>query len=518
MKKILIGTLAVAMLAACSRNENVIGESGPMQVTIDPTITRATETDFEANDAIGLTITTSQGVYVANRKFVYVSESKFVGEESLLWYEDINAPSTLFAYYPYSDPAPSEFTVSADQNGSGYTSSDLMTSYKQDIYPTKTAIGMTFRHRMARLIFTIDNETDFPVTSLQVSGTIGTAEVDGTKDAVTVKSDASTLEITAREVTANSKYYALVVPQSVKFVVTVTTAEGTRSQSYSETELVGGKSYPVTVRVKPKDMEVAMSGPIDGWEDGEEIPAEGQGSSEQATVEWGGVKYKIVTLKDGRTWMAENLRYIPEGMTPSSDPADGNGLWYPCTLDKVASPELVETNGLLYSYPVLLGIDGDLTADNYNTKEGAQGICPDGWHIPTLDEWMKLAGTGSGNLSDPTSPYYDSSEGGAPIPTLNADGFNLSGCGYINAASISATPAYLVVKSAADASAFGMGYFPSSTAYQITYNTAGDASSGIKNIQYYAGMLTYNANYNRLTVAYNGGYCGVPVRCIQDAE
>ena len=76
----------------------------------------------------------------------------------------------------------------------------------------------------------------------------------------------------------------------------------------------------------------------------------------------------------------------------------------------------------------------------------------------------------------------------------------------------------LAVKSAADATAFGMGYFPSSTSYQITYNTAGDASSGIKNIQYYAGMITYNANYNRLTVAYNGAYSAVPVRCIQDAE
>ena len=63
-----------------------------------------------------------------------------------------------------------------------------------------------------------------------------------------------------------------------------------------------------------------------------------------------------------------------------------------------------------------------------------------------------------------------------------------------------------------------MGYYAGSTAYQITYNTAGDAASGVKNIQYYAALLTYNTSYNRVTVAYNSGFCGVPVRCIKDAE
>ena len=28
----------------------------------------------------------------------------------------------------------------------------------------------------------------------------------------------------------------------------------------------------------------------------------------------------------------------------------------------------------------------------YTTKEGAQGICPPGWHIPTDEEWKLLEG------------------------------------------------------------------------------------------------------------------------------
>lgn len=101
---------------------------------------------------------------------------------------------------------------------------------------------------------------------------------------------------------------------------------------------------------------------------------------------------------------------------------------------------------------------------------------------------------------------------------LNKDGFNFAGCGYINASSATATPAYIATRSAADQSACGMGYYAGSSAYQITYNTADDPMSGIKNIQYYAALITYNTSYNRVTVAYNSGYCAVPVRCIKDAQ
>lgn len=39
--------------------------------------------------------------------------------EGFLWYEDINATSTLFAYYPWQEGGdiPAEFSVKADQSG-----------------------------------------------------------------------------------------------------------------------------------------------------------------------------------------------------------------------------------------------------------------------------------------------------------------------------------------------------------------------------------------------------------------
>ena len=65
MKKIFILLTACAVVS-CSKEADtpVSGASAP--VRIDPTITRATEVDFETGDAVGLTITTADGLYAEN--------------------------------------------------------------------------------------------------------------------------------------------------------------------------------------------------------------------------------------------------------------------------------------------------------------------------------------------------------------------------------------------------------------------------------------------------------------------
>lgn len=534
MKKILT-LMAVAAMAftACSKEEST--GTGDKQVRITPTIanpaltpasmssgTRATDTDFELNDKVGLTITmTADGsAFVANKEMSF--DGTDFKTEGFLWYEDVNATSTLFAYYPYQAgaAAPAEFSVKADQSGANYTASDLIVAVKTGVKPTLSSTQMTFKHKMSRIVISVTNESGFDIRDIVIKGAVGTGVLDPATGDFTAKAGAEASDVTANTATAEKVYYALLVPQNgVQLKVTVTTADGKmRTQTLGTTDLKSGENRRMDCNVQPADIQVKFSGPIAGWVDGDDLLPDGDGEVETPTVEWGGVKYKIVTLKDGRTWMAENLRYVPEGKTISSDPKDGNGVWYPCNLSKAADLSLTETAGLLYSYPVMLGMTGEMTGTNFDQYEGAQGICPDGWHIPTMAEWLKLAGVGSGSLSDPTSPYFDKTQSGGSIAALNKDGFNIAGCGYINAASATATPAYMATVSAADASAFGMGYFPSSTGYKVTYNTADDPESGIKNIQYYAGMITYNKSYNRMTIAYQRGYCAAPVRCIKDKE
>lgn len=534
MKKMWIMLAAAMAFTACSK-EDAPSAGDERLLAIAPTIanpsitpqmtsTRVTDTDFELNDAVGLTVTMTadQSKYAENRKLTY-NGTEFAAA-GFKWYEDVMLTSNLFAYYPYREGAstPTEFSVQEDQGGDGYAASDLIVAVKSGVKPTLSATAMTFRHKTTRVIIDVTNESGSAVTAITIKNAVCTGTIDTQTGEFVAKADAEAPEagVTAYTATADKLYYALLVPQNgVQLKVSATTADGkTRTYTLGTTDLKSGENRRMEMNVQPADLMVTFGGPIAGWEDGDALLPDGEGEIDIPTVEWGGVKYPIVTLKDGRTWMAANLRYIPQGMTVSSDPTDGNGVWYPCDLDKAAAPELVEKNGLLYGYPVLLGMTGGYTSENYDKFEGVQGICPPGWHIPTKAEWLKLAGTGSGNLSDPTSPYYEATQGGAPIPALNADGFALAGCGYINAATAVAKPAYMANKSAADATAYGMGYYAGSTAYQITYNTAGDAASGIKNVQFYAGMVTYNANNHRLTVAYQGGYCATPVRCIKDLE
>ena len=541
MKKLLIFALSAVLLAAGCAKENL--DSAKNAIVIDPTIadpelfpktaTRATDTDFEPGDRIGVTIRVDGQTHISNREFTFDGATQFFTAPNVRWYDDTSRTAELSAYYPYQAgaEAPVDFAVLPDQNGDNYKASDFIAGLKQEVLPDKK-VDLVFKHKMARLIVHVTNETDFDITEILFKGTVGTGCYDCTTCEFCVKAGAATLDIKACERRKNELYYALLIPQNgVEITAAVITDDGEERDGIIEdpktglgaVDLVSGCNRELDLIVTQDGLRIQLSGDIDPWEDGEDIDTDNGDDDKdpepaQNTVSWGGVEYKTVTLKDGRTWMAENLRYVPDGKTVSSDPADGNGIWYPCDLNKVVDPTLVDTYGLIYSYPVLLGMTEGLSADNYDKFEGVQGICPDGWHIPTKAEWLKIAGQGSGGLKDETSPYFEAAQQGAPIPALNADGFNMSGCGYINAANITAKPAYIANASAANATAYAMGYFAGSSAYQVTYNTNGDPTSGIKNIQYYAGMLTYNASYHRLQVAFQGAYGGAPVRCIKNAD
>ena len=294
-----------------------------------------TDTDFETGDEIGVTITMADD----NSQFLNNKEFKFDGTNftapGTLWYEDANLKSSIFAYHPYQTGTaiPTEFSVLGDQNGDNYQKSDLIIGTKTGVKPDRT-IGMTFKHKMTRIIIRVTNGTDTDVTEILIKGAIGTGTIDAKTGEFTAKEGGATLDVKACERTKNQLYYALFVPQKgVKLETSVTTSDNkTRSYTLGTTDLTSGTNRELKMNVMPKDLEIILGGQIDNWTDGSELEIETGGSvqePETPTVSWGGVDYKTVTLKDGRTWMAENLRYVPEGKTPSSDPAEEAGIWYP---------------------------------------------------------------------------------------------------------------------------------------------------------------------------------------------
>ncbi len=245
-------------------------------------------------------------------------------------------------------------------------------------------------------------------------------------------------------------------------------------------------------------------------ESGTEGPLFMNTTTDTPTVEWGGVKYKIVTLKDGRTWMAENLRYIPEGMTVEADfTQNGDGIWYPVvaqlqddgeTYKAAVSTDasVIKSNGYLYTFATAAGVN-EITAENWENLEGVQGICPDGWHIPTLAEFNALI----------AAYPLASNPAKADLELLKAADFPIpmTGMRMRNTSGLTGS-----VSGAVYNGALSSGYLMCSTGNQ--YKVAED--TGIITTQNKTLIPMHNASNNNAMISNCSNLAGIPVRCIQD--
>lgn len=94
-----------------------------------------------------------------------------------------------------------------------------------------------------------------------------------------------------------------------------------------------------------------------------------------------GRNYRVVTIGE-QTWMAENLGYYDTLAAPN--------LVNRSDCSKV--PTLCSTTGRLYFWDAVVGVPSDFNADTIQTRLCApvQGICPAGWHVPSVEEWSRL--------------------------------------------------------------------------------------------------------------------------------
>jgi len=111
-----------------------------------------------------------------------------------------------------------------------------------------------------------------------------------------------------------------------------------------------------------------------------------KGYSSSSSIAYGEVtdkrdSQKYITVKIGTlTWMAQNLNYA--GTSPQK------GL---CYNNKDAN---CKTYGRLYNWATAMNIPIDNNYDKFEATPGPhQGICPDGWHLPTQSEWNTLIST-----------------------------------------------------------------------------------------------------------------------------
>lgn len=383
---LLCAVVAAGMGVACTRHNETL--TVPGKVVISPLITRVTGLHFDAGDQIGLTVSTPSQLYMDNRLLIY--DGEVFAAKGAVWYDDLNEQSVLTAYYPYdAQGTPAGWSVAQDQSSEGFAASDLLAARRSEVTPSVAPVEMLFRHLMTKLSIHVRNNSDASVESVSVAGTTRTARLDFETLTAAATGTADDT-IVAHTLTAQSLYEAVIVPQSASLTLNVATSDGqTRAKTIASTNLLPGHIYTVEVTVNNAEIEASVSGQIEDWIDGgkltPEIPEDPSHNDSPDPITYAGATYKTATLRDGRVWMAANLRYVPQGKTASDDPAEEAGIWFPCTEEGKSSPEdtFVEAMGLLYDVETALGSEAI-------TKASGVGICPDGWHIPTEEEFRLL--------------------------------------------------------------------------------------------------------------------------------
>ncbi|MBO7134222.1 MAG: hypothetical protein J6W06_08705, partial [Bacteroidales bacterium] len=138
------------------------------------------------------------------------------------------------------------------------------------------------------------------------------------------------------------------------------------------------------------------------------------------------------TIKIGdQTWMAENLKYVGDEVSLGTTSSETEPYYYYVNGDEANT----DTYGYLYNWKAAMNGASSSAAN----PSGVQGICPNGWHLPSDAEWTELTdylgGTdnagaqlagraelwNSGTLVN--SPYFGTSGFGA-LPAGAYDGYD----------------------------------------------------------------------------------------------
>jgi len=94
-------------------------------------------------------------------------------------------------------------------------------------------------------------------------------------------------------------------------------------------------------------------------------------------------EYKFETAPNGKIWMAENLNYSKNNTLGWCHAGNGEKELGEAGVDLAGCDN---GNGRLYTYAIAMN------------ENSLQGLCPDGWHIPTTAEWE--------GVSDMSSSFY----------------------------------------------------------------------------------------------------------------
>lgn len=195
------------------------------------------------------------------------------------------------------------------------------------------------------------------------------------------------------------------------------------------------------------------------------------------SITYGGQTYATKLMPDGKWWMAENLN-IGTMITGTTNMTNNSVIEKYCYNDDAAN---CTTYGGLYQWNEMM---------QYTTMQGAQGICPTGWHLPTDAEWTALAN------ALPSPDKGSRLAGNEPLWTNGA----LDQSAYFGTSGFAALPAGY-------RNTDGSFNFQGNSAYFRSSTELGSSNAWYRHLNYYSTGISRNVG--------NKAY-GFSVRCVQN--
>ena len=173
--------VAALLIGGCTKSDDEIFSSNEMRFTAQyPSTTRATGSEFETGDAIGVFVTQYNGESVVPLQISgnYANNSKSIfdgtnwsNSPAIYWDGDKpEAKYDIFGYYPFDKPASVDeylFTVALDQSTeataealSGYEASDFLWAKTEGVTQMAT-VPLIFKHRLSKIVVNLIKGEDY---------------------------------------------------------------------------------------------------------------------------------------------------------------------------------------------------------------------------------------------------------------------------------------------------------------------------------------------------------------------
>lgn len=283
--------LAVLGIMACgddSEQQYKDARHTPMTFTVNhPAHTRATATDFEAGDRIGLYVAPSDapleigGNLVSNEALTY-NGNQWTASHTLYWDE---GTYNAYAYYPYMQSVSSiedlPFSVSTDQSTAktanalgGYEASDLLYAVSKGVKASASPVSLTFKHIMSKLKIRLVKGEDFEgempkKAEVYVHNTVPTATIDLQEGAATRYVKGTRQTIKAHQ-DGDYTYSAIVVPQRLdnRQPLVEVVMNGVSYMFESKFVFKPGVEHLVNLIIteNPEQVKIDIGGEIQNWD------------------------------------------------------------------------------------------------------------------------------------------------------------------------------------------------------------------------------------------------------------